>query len=82
MVGLTPSLAEAWHALEVAFPEQPSLAEIPAACRAGRLALRQLKDSMKTQDGADWEDARRWVQGLEDTLDSDGMKAELLVNRF
>ncbi|HJW91325.1 MAG TPA: glucoamylase family protein, partial [Anaerolineales bacterium] len=80
--GLTPSLAEAWHALEVAFPEQPSLAEIPAACRAGRLTLRQLKDSMKTQDGADWEDARRWVQGLEDTLDTDGMMAEILVIGF
>jgi cyclic beta-1,2-glucan synthetase len=79
---LTPSLAEAWHALEVAFPEQPSLAEVPAACRAGRLALRQLKDSMKILDGADWEDARRWVQGLEDRLDTDGMKAEVLVIAF
>ena len=37
---LTPSLEEAWHALEVAFPEQLSLAEIPAACHEGRLALR------------------------------------------
>ena len=82
MEDLPPSLAEAWHALKVAFPEQPSLAEIPAACRAGRLALRQLKDSMKTQDGADWEDARRWVQGLEDTLDTDGMTAEILVIGF
>ncbi len=80
--GLTSSLAEAWHALEAAFPEQPSLEEIPAVCRAGRLALRHLKDSMKTQDGADWEDARRWVQGLEDTLDTGGMKAEVLVNGF
>ena len=52
---LPPSLAEAWHALELAFPEQPSLADIPAACHAGRLALRQLKDSMKTQNGADWD---------------------------
>ena len=48
MEDLPPSLAEAWHALQVAFPEQPSLSEIPAACRAGRLALRQLKDSLKT----------------------------------
>ncbi len=48
--GLTPDLMEAWHALEVAFPKQASLAEIPAACRAGRLALRQLKDALKTQD--------------------------------
>jgi cyclic beta-1,2-glucan synthetase len=79
---LPPSLAEAWHALEVAFPEQPSLAEIPAACHAGRLALRQLKDSMKTLGGADWEDARRWVQGLEDTLDTGQMKAEVLVIGF
>ena len=44
---LPPTLAEAWHALEVAFPEQPSLAEIPAACHAGRLALEQLKDTLK-----------------------------------
>ncbi|MCJ7557613.1 MAG: cellobiose phosphorylase, partial [Gammaproteobacteria bacterium] len=79
---LTPGLAEAWHALQVAFPEQPSLAEVPAACRAGRLALRQLKDSMKTQYSADWEDARRWVKSLEDTLDSSEMKAEVLVNGF
>ena len=34
---------------------------------------------MKILDGADWEDARRWVQGLEDTLQTDGMKAELLL---
>ena len=79
---LPANLVEAWHALKVAFPEQLSLSEIPAACHAGRLALRQLKDSMKTLDGADWEDARRWVQGLEDTLDTDGMKAELLVIGF
>ncbi|MCG6533869.1 MAG: phosphorylase, partial [Syntrophales bacterium LBB04] len=80
--GLPLNLAEAWHALEVAFPQQLSLLEIPSACRTGRLALKQLKDSMKTQDGADWEDARRWVQGLQDTLDTDGMKAEILVNGF
>ena len=79
---LPPSLAEAWQALETAFPEQPSLVEIPAACHTARLALRQLKDSMKTLDGADWEDARRWVQGLEDTLETDGMKAELLLIGF
>ena len=79
---LPSGLAEAWHALEVAFPKQPSLVEIPAACRAGRLALRQLKVSLKTLDGTDWEDARRWVQGLEDTLDADGMKAEILVIGF
>jgi len=80
--GLPPGLAEAWHALTVAFPEQLSLSEIPAACRTGRLALRQFKDSMNTQDGADWEDARRWVQSLEDTLDTGEMKAEVLVNDF
>jgi cyclic beta-1,2-glucan synthetase len=80
--GLAPGLMEALQALEMALPKQPSLAEVPAACRAGRLALRQLKDFMKTQDGADWEDARRWVQGLEDTLDTGEMKAEVLVNGF
>ncbi len=80
--GLPPSLAQAWQALKVAFPEQPSLSEIPAACRAGRLALRQLKDSVKPLDGADWEDARRWMQSMEDTLDSDGMRAELPRDRF
>jgi cyclic beta-1,2-glucan synthetase len=79
---LPPSLAEPWHALEVAFPEQLSLADIPAACHAGRLALRQLKDSMKTLDGADWEDARRWVQSLVDTLDINGMMAEILMISF
>jgi cyclic beta-1,2-glucan synthetase len=79
---LPPRLAEAWHALEVAFPEQPSLAMIPAAHRAGCLALKQLKDSMKTQEGEDWEDARRWVQGLEEALNTDGMKAEILVIGF
>jgi len=79
---LPTSLAEAWHALGVAFTEQPSLAEIPAACRAGRLALRQLKDSMKTLVSADWDDARRWVQGLEDTLNTGGTRAEILVIGF
>jgi cyclic beta-1,2-glucan synthetase len=79
---LPPSMAEAWNALEAAFPEQPSLAEIPAAHRAGLLALRQLKDSMKSLDGAGWEDARRWVQSLEDTLTTDGMRAEILVIGF
>jgi cyclic beta-1,2-glucan synthetase len=79
---LAPGLAEAWHALEVAFPEQPSLAEIPSAYREGCLALKQLKDSMKTQEGEDWEDARRWVQSLEETLNTDGMKAEILMIGF
>jgi len=79
---LPSNLAEAWHTLEAAFPEQPSLVEIPAACQAGRLALKHLKDSMRTLDGADWEDARRWVQGLQDTLDTDGMRAEVLVIGF
>ncbi len=79
---LPPSLAPAWHALQVAFTEQLSLSEISAACHAGRLALTQLQDSIKTMDGADWEDARRWVQGLEDTLDADGMKAEILEISF
>jgi cyclic beta-1,2-glucan glucanotransferase len=80
--GLPPNLSEAWHALDAAIPRQLSLVEIPAACRAGRLALKQLKVSMEAQEGADWEDARRWVQALEDTLDSDGKKAEVLVTGF
>ena len=79
---LPPSLVEAWHALEMAFPEQPSLAEIPAACHAGRLALRQLKDSMKTQTGADWDSARRWVRDLQDMLDTSEIKAEILLIGF
>ena len=79
---LPHDLVQAWHALQAAFPEQPSLSEIPAACHAGRLALSQLKDSMETMGGADWDDARRWVQGLEDTLDADGMKAEILETGF
>jgi cyclic beta-1,2-glucan synthetase len=79
---LPPGLAEVWHALETAFPKQPSLEEIPSACHAGRLALEQLKDTLKTQDSADWEDARRWVQGLEDALNNDGMMAEVLVIGF
>jgi cyclic beta-1,2-glucan synthetase len=79
---LMPGLAEAWQALEAAFPAQPSLAEIPAACRAGCLALRQLTDSMKTQDGADWDEARRWVQTLEAKLEAGEMKAEILLIGF
>ncbi len=79
---LPPGLAEDWHALEAAFPEQLSLGEIAAAARAGRHALKTLKDSIKILDGAGWEDARRWVQGLEDTLNTDGMKAEILVIGF
>ena len=79
---LPPSLAEAWQALLAAFPEQLSLREIPAACRAGRLALRQLRESMKNLVVADWEDTRRWVQGLQDALDRDGMKAEILVTGY
>jgi cyclic beta-1,2-glucan synthetase len=79
---LPPDLAEAWHALEAAFPPQLSLAEIPEACVAGRLALKQLKDFMKNQDGADWDDARCWLQGLEDKLDADGMMSEILLIGF
>jgi cyclic beta-1,2-glucan synthetase len=79
---LPPSLAEAWNTLELAFPEQPSLAEIPAAYRAGCLALKHLKDSINALDRAAWEDALRWVQGLEDALDMDGMKAEILMIGF
>jgi cyclic beta-1,2-glucan synthetase len=79
---LTPSLEEAWHALDVAFPEQLSLAEIPAACLAGRVALKQLKDAMKTHDGSDWEEARRWAQSLEDTLGTGETKVEALVTSF
>jgi len=60
--GLTPGLAEAWHALEAAFPEQPSLAEIPEACRAGRLALRQLKDSMILRQAQDRQAQDRQAQ--------------------
>jgi cyclic beta-1,2-glucan synthetase len=79
---LPPNLAETWHALELAIPKQPSLEEIPAACRAGRLAVRQLKDTMKSLDSADWEAARRWVQELEESLEADGMTAEVLVFGF
>ena len=76
---LPSDLAEAWLAVERAFPEQLSLVEIPAACRAGRLALRQLIDAIKTQSGADWEAVQRWVQVLDDMLDSVGIKANFLV---
>ena len=79
---LPPSLAEAWHALDSAFPKQPSLAEIPAACRAGRQALKLLKDSLEAQDGADLEDALRWMQELEATLEANGMTAEVLLIGF
>ncbi len=75
-------MEEAWRALDTAFPEQLSLAEIPAACRAGRLALQQLKDSMKTDDGSDWEEARRWAQSLEDKLGAGETKVEALVTNF
>ncbi len=79
---LTLSLAEAWHALKAAFPEQLPLAEIPAACRAGRLALGKLKDSMKTLDGADWDGARLWVQDLEERLVASEKMSENLVQSF
>ena len=79
---LTSSMEEAWHALEAAFPEQLSLAELPAACHDGRLALKQLKDCMKTGDGADWGEAHRWVQSLEDTLVTGETKAKVLVASF
>ncbi len=77
-----PGLAEAWQALQATFPEQPSLAAIPAICRAGRLVLRQLEDSLKTKDGADWEAVARWVQGLVEALDTGEMKAEDVLNSF
>ncbi len=80
--GLPPSLVDAWHALEAAFPKHPSLADVPAACRAGLVALRQLMDGLKTLEGGDWEEARRWVQNLERTLDTGEMKAEDLVSEF
>ena len=79
---LPPGLVEPWRALVAAFPEQPSLAEIPVACRAGRLALKLLKDSINTQDGSDWEYTRRWVQELEGALDVGEKKAEDLVANF
>ena len=37
---------------------------------------------MKTDDGADWEEAHRWVQSLEDTLGTGETKAEALVTSF
>ena len=80
--GMSPSMEEAWHALLAAFPEQASLEDIPSACRLGRLALRQLKDSIISQDGADWKEAHRWVQTFVEALDAGEMKAEVLINGF
>jgi cyclic beta-1,2-glucan synthetase len=37
---------------------------------------------MNTYYGADWDDARSWVQGLEDSLVSSEKKAEVLVLSF
>jgi cyclic beta-1,2-glucan synthetase len=79
---LAPDVAKAWDAFQAAFPGQPSLAEIPAACRAGRPALKQLKDSLKTLGGVDWEDARRWLQSLEEALDTGELKAEALADSY
>jgi len=79
---LPPGILEAWHVLEAAFPEQLSLVEIPAAIHTALQALGELKDSVNILDGADQEEALRWVQSLQDTLDNDGIKAELLVNEF
>ena len=79
---LAPDLAEAWSALQAAFPAQPSLAEIPAVCRASRPALKQLTESLKTLGGPEWEDARRWVQRLEEALDAGEMKANALADNY
>jgi len=79
---LPPGLTEAWQALQMAFPVQSSLAEIPSVFRAGREALSHLKHVLKTLDNADWEDAHQWMQGLENMLDANGMKAEVLVIGF
>jgi cyclic beta-1,2-glucan synthetase len=81
--GVLPSnLAEAWHAFEKSFPEQPSLMEIPAVCRAGRLALEQLKDALKAQPGAQWDEVRRWLMQLEKELDSGSLAAGVLKISF
>ena len=77
--GLPPGLAEAWHALRVAFPEQPSLSEIPAACRTGHQVLEQLRDCLKTQDGANREVVYRWAKDLEEKLGAAALAAESLV---
>ena len=79
---LPASLADAWQALQVAFPPQVTLREIPAACRAVRLALADLRNSLQMLKRADWEDELRWVKGLEDRLDADGMTAEILLIGF
>ncbi len=82
---LPPSLAQAWHALEMAFPAQPSLAEIPAACWAGRLALEQLRDCLKAEfsppmhDGVKRESVYRWANDLEEKLDTAALTAKTLV---
>jgi cyclic beta-1,2-glucan synthetase len=65
---MPPSLADVWHALEDAFPEHPSLTEIPAACRAGRQVLERLRDALTSQDGADREAAYRWAKELDEKL--------------
>ncbi len=79
MADLPPGLAEAWQALEVAFPEQPSLAEIPAACHAGRLALSTAQgfpeNSGRLQIG---KMRAAGCKDLEEQLDTDGMTAEIL----
>lgn len=79
---LPPGIVEAWNALETAFPEHPSLLEIPAAIQAALLALRELKNSVNTLDASEREDALRWIQSLQDTLNNDSSKAGLLVNEF
>ncbi|MBP1701736.1 MAG: carbohydrate binding protein [Chloroflexi bacterium] len=82
---LTPSLAKAWHALEMAFPAQPSLAEIPSACQSGREALDQLREFLKEaysppmHDGAKRESVYRWANDLEEKLDTAELAAKNLV---
>jgi len=44
--------------------------------------LRQLKEALKTQDGADWENARRWVQDLEHALDTGEVKTKALLKSY
>ena len=56
------SRAVAWQGLKLVFSDQPSLNEIPTVCRLGRLALKQLKDSIGPQDAADWNDAQNWLK--------------------
>ncbi|MBP1704240.1 MAG: cellobiose phosphorylase, partial [Chloroflexi bacterium] len=83
-----PSLAQAWHALEMAFPAQPSLAEIPSACQSGRVVLDQLREVLKDahfppmHDGAKRESVYHWANDLEKKLDTAALTAKTLLNGY